>query len=185
VPPAPPATSATPAAAAASNQAALAVQRHLVEAARSRARIAFVGSLVPLAGHARPAALVPLVVEVATRRERPAISGRLLGRDSWCRLRLGADWLVEVWGRGIAVVDGHLVVAVEDDHGPDLAALVVRWEPPQRDAGRDEPPATMPWRDPACPAGSPRRQGLQPSLAAARVVPAGCDGGAGWALVWN
>ena len=109
--------------------AVAALQRHLVEAARARARIAFVRSLLPLAEHARPAALVPLTCEVVPRREPPSISGRLLGRESWCHLRLGADWLVEVWGRGISVIDGHLVVAVNDDRRADLRVTVVRWKP--------------------------------------------------------
>ncbi|MGH9165471.1 MAG: hypothetical protein ACRDZW_08180, partial [Acidimicrobiales bacterium] len=45
---------------------------------------------------------------------------------------LSAQWLVEVWARGLAVVDGGLVLAVEREAStgdPRLAVQAVRWDP--------------------------------------------------------
>jgi hypothetical protein len=54
-------------------------------------------------------------------------------------------WLVNVWGRGVAAVDGHLVLDVLD-HQPGrrrLGVTAVRWDPPY--AGAIVPSVTTAW----------------------------------------
>lgn len=107
---------------------------HLAEAARQRARIAFVKSLRPLAAYARPAALVPLSCEIVEHAcgLAPKVDGLLAGRDSWCRLTLPRSWLVDVWGRGVATVDGHFVASIDGQgraHSGPLEATAVQWSP--------------------------------------------------------
>lgn len=100
----------------------------LARALAVRARSAFVASLARETAHRRPDALVPLQVAPAPE---PAVSGVLRPSGSRVRLGLPVTWLVEVWGRGAQVIDGHLVVAV-DATGPDgrpEVVRVVRWSP--------------------------------------------------------
>lgn len=97
----------------------------VVDAVRVRLRSAFVRSLRRWADVVRPAALVPLSCGVVARGVGdPLAEGRLDGRASAVRVVVDASWIVSVWGRGIEVVDGDLVVAA-DDH----AATVLRWSP--------------------------------------------------------
>jgi hypothetical protein len=103
----------------------------LAEAVRLRARSAFVRSLSAYAEWCRPAALVPLQVQVAWAGGAPEVEGRLAGRASAVVLRLPLSWLAEVWGRGLPLVDGHFAVAVTSGPGGDevgATATVVRWE---------------------------------------------------------
>ncbi|MBM3683412.1 MAG: hypothetical protein FJW83_02555 [Actinobacteria bacterium] len=95
----------------------------VVDAVRVRLRSAFVASLRRWAEVVRPAALVPLRCGVRpTAGGPPVVRGRLDGRTSGAHLVVDVSWLVDVWGRGIAVVDGDLVVAADDRH-----ASVLRW----------------------------------------------------------
>lgn len=97
--------------------------RFLARAVRVRARSAFVRSLSPWRDYARPAALVPFSCRVlADPLAPPVVAGRLQGSTSWCELSVGLPWLVDVWGCGLDVVDGHLVVACSGE-----AALAVDW----------------------------------------------------------
>ena len=54
---------------------------------------------------------------------RPARCGHLDGRDSACDVVLDVGWLLDVWGRGLATLDGDLVLALDGD-----LALVVDWQ---------------------------------------------------------
>ena len=86
---------------------------------------------------AAPVATTPATGDVpgTTGAGGPAVArGRLAGRQSWCELGLHVSWLVEVWGRDAALVDGHLVLAVDaETHthtgAPSLAVRALRWEP--------------------------------------------------------
>jgi hypothetical protein len=82
----------------------------LDHAVRVRARSAFVRSLAAWRHRARPAALVPFTCRVGGGAP-PRVLGRLDGRASWCEVTVDPDWLLEVWARGLAVVDGALVLA--------------------------------------------------------------------------
>jgi len=66
----------------------------------------------------------------------PQVAGVLGGRASWCEIVLDGGWLLDVWGRGLAVVDGQLVVAAEPVEpagspgaggGPRWSVLAVGW----------------------------------------------------------
>jgi len=90
-------------------------------------------------------------VEVEPARDGPA--GMLTGEMDSVGVRavatLSARWLVRVWGRGLAVVDGAFVVDVDDAAGPPLdaagvAVRAVRWSP---DPGR--PGCYVPVEEPA------------------------------------
>ncbi|MCP5028710.1 MAG: hypothetical protein GY929_20745, partial [Actinomycetia bacterium] len=79
------------------------------------------------------AALVPFRPQVTDATE-PSITGVLHGRNSRVEVVVPAAWLSRVWGRGAAVVDGHLILDVDDETG---LATVVAW---QREApGRFQP----------------------------------------------
>jgi hypothetical protein len=55
-------------------------------------------------------------------------SAELTGRGEQRRLRVGlpADWLARVWACGLALVGGHLVVAVDQAGWPDARVLALR-----------------------------------------------------------
>ena len=88
-----------------------------------------------LAAPGRPAALVPFRCRVGIA-VCPQVAGVLGGRASWCEIVLDGGWLLDVWGRGLAVVDGQLVVAAEPVEpagspgaggGPRWSVLAVGW----------------------------------------------------------
>ena len=87
-----------------------------------RLRRCFVRSLANVFAHRRPDALVPLTVVVSTGR--PAVTGRLARTGSWAHIRVAPEWLWDVWGAGMALVDNRLVVA---RRGATLD--VVEWRP--------------------------------------------------------
>lgn len=65
------------------------------------------------------------------------IEGRMDSVSVSARVTLSSDWLVHVWSRGMAVVEGALVVDVT---GPgsspgSVAVRAVRWKPTDREAG--------------------------------------------------
>ena len=100
----------------------------LARAIAVRARTAFVRSLRVLGAHPRPDALVPFRCELVEPGAEPWITGRLAAQGIRARIGVRPTWLAEVWGRGLSVVDDHLVLDVV---GPSTV-LAVRWEP---DAG--------------------------------------------------
>jgi hypothetical protein len=74
---------------------------------------------------------------------------------------LHARWVVDVWPRGIATVDGAFVVElVKAPSVDDLRVLAVRWEP----------------------AGSP---GTWETVAAEASVRRNREGGGAWRLTWD
>ncbi|MFN0091952.1 MAG: hypothetical protein ACKVWR_17055 [Acidimicrobiales bacterium] len=101
---------------------------HLEAAVRVRARSAFARSLIGWRDYARPAPLVPFTCRVGAGA--PSAAGLLRGRASWAEVTLQPTWLLDVWARGLAVVDGWFVTSA----APDGAATVVRWRPAGRDA---------------------------------------------------
>jgi hypothetical protein len=89
-----------------------------------------------LAGRLAPAAATWLGIDPdrvdATLLERapePAGWGALeltgTGTDRWLHATLPVSWLASVWAPGLAVVAGHLVVAVEQAAWPDATVLAV------------------------------------------------------------
>lgn len=83
-----------------------------------------------------------LQIECWRRRpdEGPLLKGVLDGTGGFLAVSLPVSWLNRVWARGLAVVDGHLVLEV-DRPAPavDLEAVAVRWE--RRVAGPSVPAA--------------------------------------------
>jgi hypothetical protein len=107
------------------------LHRHVARAVEVRARRAFVESLAAWRRQVPIAALVPFRCEVGLGVV-PEVAGVLAGRSSWCTVRLDAAWLRDVWGAGLAVAGGHLVLAV--DHGTggarrSLDVHALRWAP--------------------------------------------------------
>lgn len=65
------------------------------------------------------------------------IEGRMDSVSASATVSLSSDWIVHVWGRGIAVVDGALVVEAE---GADpVKVRAVKWRPIAREPGVAEP----------------------------------------------
>lgn len=110
----------------------------LARAVQVRARSAFVRSLERWTDHARPAALVRFRCRVGLGVV-PHACGHLDGRASSCDVVVDLRWLLDVWGRGLATLDGDLVLAAEAGR-----ALVVDW---RTAPGSDAPPrASLRWR---------------------------------------
>jgi hypothetical protein len=151
--------------------------RHVARAVQVRARRAFVTSLASWRRHVPIAALVPFRCRVGLGLG-PAVEGVLAGRRSYCSLDLDASWLVDVWGAGLAVVAGHLVVAVDRSPsgrpptgGPTTVGVwAVRWT-------RDRMPSTG---RPGAPAPGPEQ--LLAQLALAELERPGVD--EAWDLTW-
>jgi len=89
-----------------------------------------------LAGRLAPAAATWLGLDpdrvdasLLERSPEPAGWGALeltgTGADRWLRATLPVGWLATVWAPGLAVVAGHLVVAVEQAAWPDATVLAV------------------------------------------------------------
>jgi len=90
-----------------------------------RARTAFVRSLRVLDAHPRPDALVPFRCELLAPGVTPSVTGRLAPQGSHAHVAVGPGWLAEVWGRGLSVVDDHLVLEVVSPS----TVLAVGWVP--------------------------------------------------------
>ncbi|MEO7442614.1 MAG: hypothetical protein ABIW46_03670 [Acidimicrobiales bacterium] len=71
-------------------------------------------------------------VEVARGDAAPGVAGEMDSVGVRATASLGARWLVDVWGRGLAVVDGGFVVAIDDalrgDGSEPLGVRAVRWD---------------------------------------------------------
>ena len=150
----------------------------LAQAVQVRARSAFVRSLAAWRHRARPAALVPFTCRVGIG-VTPAVAGRLDGRASWCEVAVDSRWLLDVWGRGLAVVDGDLVLGADRPGTAELDGpgrrMVHRRPLPSLDAHAGDPPAQP--RQPPAPA-SDRHQLPDPGVVE-RAGVAGVDHPAG------
>lgn len=73
-----------------------------------------------------------LVVEcwIARPDEAPNVCGLMDDAGGWAAVSLPMLWLVDVWARGVALVDGCLVLAVldHDAAGDHLDVTAARWE---------------------------------------------------------
>jgi hypothetical protein len=65
------------------------------------------------------------------------VEGRMDSVSASAMVSLSSDWIVHVWGRGMAVVDGALVV--EATGSDPVTVRVVRWRPSAREPGVAEP----------------------------------------------
>ncbi len=102
----------------------------LAQAAANRLRRAFVDAVGGRQLAVGAAALIPLTPVVAAEIDAPPeVSGRLTGARRGVTLQVDRRWLHQVWAAGAAVVDGHLVLAIDGDPtGPGGArARVVTW----------------------------------------------------------
>lgn len=97
----------------------------LPPAVARRLRRAFVTSVggrqVALGG----AALVPF--QPVIDPTEPFAEGVIRGRASQVRIGVEQRWLFDVWGAGVAVVDGHLVLDVQH-RSPKAQATIVVWD---------------------------------------------------------
>lgn len=102
----------------------------LAQAAANRLRRAFVeavgGRQLPFGA----AALVPLTLRVDADGSAQAIEGVLAGPGRGVTITVDRRWLHQVWAAGAAVVDGHLVLAVDGDPtgGDGAVASIVVWQ---------------------------------------------------------
>ncbi len=106
------------------------------QAAAHRLRRSFVDSIGGRLTAWGAAALVPLTISVSPR-PAAAVAGTVTGPGRAVTLTVGPGWLHRVWGAGAAVIDGHLVLALEPVSGALAEARVVAWHP----AGPDRPAA--------------------------------------------
>lgn len=120
-------------------------ERLLLEQLRSRA-------LPPLRdhiGHWRKRSGARLVSSVDVEVLRPGRSPTLVGAMDPVRVRavasVGVSWVLSVWARGLALVDGAFVLEAEDEVGGEDAVPVraVRWE---EHGGRSWAPRSAPAR---------------------------------------
>lgn len=124
-----------PALAVAARAAVMATERRWDEQPESAQR-PFVAALQ---GHFRRAVVLvtdgwwsgvlgpPVDCAVAARGETPSVAGHLSFLGGGAAVRLPLSWLVTVWSRGLAVVDGFLVL--EARGGPDVVDVeAVRWQ---------------------------------------------------------
>ncbi|HET7487242.1 MAG TPA: hypothetical protein VFJ85_04890 [Acidimicrobiales bacterium] len=93
-------------------------------------------------------------LELARRGQPPALRGRMDSVGVRAHAVLGVQWLVEVWARGLATVDGALVLEVVEEQvrgTPEVAAVrAVRWE---RERGGGAVPEAVPALVQRLPAG--------------------------------
>lgn len=91
-----------------------------------------------LAGHH----LVTVESWIAAPGEVANVCGLMDDAGGWAAASMPIRWLVDVWARGIAVVDGCFVLEVVGDHGGQLGVTAVRWE-------RRSPTGSTPVAEPA------------------------------------
>lgn len=62
--------------------------------------------------------------------EPPSLRGQMDTVGVRATVSLGAGWVVQVWGRGLALVDGAFVLEVvgHDEHGAAVLVRAVRWD---------------------------------------------------------
>lgn len=118
--------------------------RLLAEQVRARA-------LDPLRGHLRfwmrhlgCRRISAVDVELQRRGQEASLSGEMDSVGVRATATLGTPWVLGVWARGLAVVDGAFVVDVSDETGGDdgvVAVRAARWE---RQAGGRSSPVVAP-----------------------------------------
>jgi len=87
-------------------------------------------SIASWRGLAEPCTAPVVECRIAEPDEGGSIEGRVERRGGWVEAALGPGWLVEVWGRGLALVEGCFVLAAAMGpaaHDP-VQAVAVRWE---------------------------------------------------------
>lgn len=77
-----------------------------------------------LAGHH----LVTVESWIAAPGEEATVCGLMDDAGGWAAASMPIRWLVDVWARGIAVVDGCFVLEVASDTGDHLGVTATRWE---------------------------------------------------------
>lgn len=103
----------------------------VTQAVANRLRRSFVDSIGGRLTAWGAAALVPLAITVSST-EAPAVAGTATGPGRRVALIVEPGWLHRVWGAGAAVIDGHLVLALDpvaDDRTAAQARVVV-WRQP-------------------------------------------------------
>ena len=80
--------------------------------------------------------------------ERPQLQGEVGPTGGWAHLRISPTWVAQVWARGLAHVDGHLVLGVVGrDRAHDVLLLhATRWSSVPRGSTqrrRAEPTTTI------------------------------------------
>lgn len=76
-------------------------------------------------------------VKVVPSHQTPTLEGRVEGISMRAAAKLGGRWVVDVWGRGAAVVEGAFVLEVVESHNPEeMVVRAVRW---RRGGGGFEP----------------------------------------------
>ncbi len=98
----------------------------VTQAVAQRLRRSFVDSIGGRLTAWGAAALVPLTITVSPHGTT-SVEGTVTGPGRAVALTVGPDWLHRVWGAGAAVVDGHLVLALEPGPGGARRARVVVW----------------------------------------------------------
>ncbi|MEZ5407330.1 MAG: hypothetical protein R2761_04845 [Acidimicrobiales bacterium] len=109
----------------------------VAQAVAHRLRRSFVDSIGGRLTAWGAAALVPLAITVASGDDTVSVEGTATGPGRSVALSVGPGWLHRVWGAGAAVIDGHLVLALDQQPGGSRATVVV-WARPSGGAG-DEP----------------------------------------------
>jgi hypothetical protein len=76
----------------------------------------------------RAAVKVSLSASLLPSGARPTLELTSMPRQLGMKISLTAAWIVQVWGAGMAAVDGHLVLDVVEP-GARPAVLALRWDP--------------------------------------------------------
>jgi len=120
------------------------VAEHLDEAVRRRLRRAFVAGLARWAVPGGSAALTPLYCQVSDAG--PRLHGQIAGRAGGVDIAVSRSWLTDVWGAGIATIEGCLVLSARPrtERADDLLVTLVRWR--HTDSGLAPTTATRPAR---------------------------------------
>ncbi|MDH4365642.1 MAG: hypothetical protein OEY70_16330, partial [Acidimicrobiia bacterium] len=93
----------------------------VAQAAAHRLRRSFVDSIGGRLTSWGAAALVPLAITVSPDGA-PSVEGTVTGPGRAVALTVGRGWLHRVWGAGAAVVDGHLVLALDQEPDGEFRA---------------------------------------------------------------
>ncbi len=114
----------------------------VTQAVAHRLRRSFVDSIGGRLTAWGAAALVPLTITVSPDGTT-AVAGTVTGPGRAVALSVGPGWLHRVWGAGAAVIDGHLVLALEPGPGRGSRARVVVWHETGPDGDGSPPRAAI------------------------------------------
>jgi len=106
----------------------------VTQAVAHRLRRSFVDSIGGRLTAWGAAALVPLAITVSPDGG-PAVAGSVTGPGRSVTITVGRGWLHQVWGAGAAVIDGHLVLALDPAPEAGSQATVVVWHRPEPATG--------------------------------------------------